>query len=78
MSPSSLLAKTIENYESLGIPTGDLPDGTPNINLVAQQAFNTALMDEISENANVQTTILGSDLAILSQTGSLDIFGNLS
>ena len=78
MSPSSLLAKTIENYESLGIPTGDLPDGTPNINLVAQQAFNAALMDEISENANVQTTILGSDLAILSQTGSLDIFGNLA
>jgi len=37
--------------EDLGVPTGDLPDGSPNLGVVIQQGFNQSLMDEIAENA---------------------------
>ena len=50
MSATSLLTRFIEKLEDSGVPTGDLPDGSPNLGVVIQQGFNQSLMDEIAES----------------------------
>jgi hypothetical protein len=57
MSADSLLTRFIEKLEKQGIPTGDLPDGSPNLGLLAMQSLNESLMDEIAENGKVSVAI---------------------
>ena len=68
MSPSSLLSRYIKEMEDLGVPTGDLPSGAPNVGLILSRGFNQALMDEIAENGKTQVSINLEQLTKL-QTG---------
>lgn len=68
MSPSSLLSRYIREMEDIGVPTGDLPSGAPNIGLILTRGFNQALMDEIAENGKAQVSINLEQLTRL-QTG---------
>lgn len=68
MSPSSLLSRYIKEMEDLGVPTGDLPDGSPNVGLILSRGFNQSLMDEIAENGKTQVSINLEQLTKL-QTG---------
>jgi hypothetical protein len=68
MSPTSLLSRFIEEMEDIGVPTGDLPSGAPNIGLILTRGFNQALMDEIAENGKAQVSINLEQLTKL-QTG---------
>lgn len=79
MSPTSILKRTIGKMEDLGVPTGDLPDGSPNLGILIQQAFNESLMDEISENAKVTVGISTKEVtgAFYGVTPIVNISGNL-
>ena len=77
MSATSLLTRFIEGLEDIGVPTGDLPDGSPNVGIVIQQAFNQSLMDEIAENGKTEVTITGIEVADLSAKGFTKVSGNL-
>lgn len=68
MSPTSLLSRYIKEMEDLGVPTGDLPSGAPNIGLILSRGFNQSLMDEIAENGKTQVSINLEQLTKL-QTG---------
>ena len=68
MSPTSLLSRYIKEMEDIGVPTGDLPSGAPNIGLILTRGFNQALMDEIAENGKTQVSINLEQLTKL-QTG---------
>jgi hypothetical protein len=68
MSPTSLLSRFIEEMEDIGVPTGDLPSGAPNIGLILTRGFNQSLMDEIAENGKAQVSINLEQLTKL-QTG---------
>jgi hypothetical protein len=68
MSPTSLLSRFIEEMEDIGVPTGDLPSGAPNIGLILTRGFNQSLMDEIAENGKTQVSINLEQLLRL-QTG---------
>lgn len=77
MSPTSLLTRFIDKLEEAGVPTGDLPDGSPNLSLIIQQSFNQSLIDEIAENGKTDVTITGIEVADLSAKGFTKVSGNL-
>jgi hypothetical protein len=77
MSATSLLTRFIEKLEDSGVPTGDLPDGSPNLGIVIQQGFNQSLMDEIAENGKTEVTITGIEVSDLSLKGFTKVSGNV-
>jgi hypothetical protein len=48
---------TIEELQKLGIPTGDLPDGSPNLDVLAKFGQMKAMGKEDSENNKVQIAV---------------------
>lgn len=77
MSPTSMLTRFVDKLEEAGVPTGDLPDGSPNLGLIIQQSFNQSLIDEIAENGKTDVTITGIEVADLSAKGFTKVSGNL-
>ena len=57
MTPSSMLANAIEGMEKAGLPTGDLPDGSPNRMVEAQKVSFTAMLQEMQENGKTEIFI---------------------
>jgi hypothetical protein len=55
--PNRSTINTIEFLQELGIPTGTLPDGSPNLMVLAQLAGFKGADKENSENGKVETTI---------------------
>ena len=53
-SPERATINTIEILQSLGIPTGTLPDGSPNLMLLYNLAGNKGTDKETSENGKVE------------------------
>ena len=77
MSPTSMLTRFVDKLEDAGVPTGDLPDGSPNLGLIIQQSFNQSLIDEIAENGKTDVTITGIEIADLSAKGFTKVSGNI-
>ena len=77
MSPTSMLTRFVDKLEEAGVPTGDLPDGSPNLGLIIQQSFNQSLIDEIAENGKTDVTITGIEVADLSSKGFTKVSGNI-
>lgn len=77
MSATSLLTRFIEKLEDSGVPTGDLPDGSPNLGVIIQQGFNQSLMDEIAENGKTEVTITGIEVGDLSSKAFTKVSGNI-
>lgn len=55
--PSRSTINTIEFLQELGIPTGALPDGSPNLMVLAQLAGFKGADKENSENGKIEATI---------------------
>ena len=53
-SPERATINTIELLQSLGIPTGTLPDGSPNLMLLYNLATNKANDKEQAENGKIE------------------------
>jgi hypothetical protein len=58
-SPERATINSIEILQSLGIPTGTLPDGSPNLMLLYNLATNKAVDREESENGKIEVAGLG-------------------
>lgn len=52
-SPTRSFLNTIQNFEELGIPTGPMPDGSPNEFLMAVKGMIDGNSKEIAENGKV-------------------------
>ena len=52
-SPTRSFLNTVENLEQLGIPTGPMPDGSPNEFLAAVKAMIDGNSKEIAENGKI-------------------------
>ena len=48
---------TIEELQKLGIPTGPLPDGSPNLEVLSMMAQTQAQVREEAENGKVQIAL---------------------
>jgi hypothetical protein len=57
-SPERATTNAIEGLQGLGIPTGTLPDGSPNLMLLYNLVTNKALDKEESENGKVEVVTL--------------------
>lgn len=53
-SQTRALINTIEEYQKVGLPTGPMPDGSPNLMLIAQRAVINGTAQEQFENGKVQ------------------------
>ena len=58
-SPERATINAIELFQGLGIPTGTLPDGSPNLMLLYNLATNKASDKEESENGKIEVAGLG-------------------
>ena len=45
--------EVIQNFQALGIPTGPMPDGSPNLFMIGQQAAITGVESERDKNSKV-------------------------
>jgi hypothetical protein len=54
ISAQGMTIKTISTLQSLGIPTGALPDGSPNLMLQFNLASNGGVVSDISENGKIE------------------------
>jgi hypothetical protein len=48
---------TITELQKIGIPTGDMPDGSPNLTIMAMFSQIKGMSNELSENSKVQVAI---------------------
>lgn len=60
-SPSRASINTIEELQKLGIPTGTLPDGSPNLMLLFNLASNKATKKESAQNGKIQAIGISAD-----------------
>lgn len=56
-SDTRAFINVIEEMQKLGIPTGDLPDGTPNLELLSRFAQIKGMSFEETENGKVQVAV---------------------
>ena len=56
ISETRCLIKVLEEYQKLGIPTGDLPNGNINPVIQLEKARIAAIFDELRENVKVEVT----------------------
>ena len=56
-SPERATINTIELLQGLGIPTGTLPDGSPNLMLLYNLMSNKGVDTERAENESVQVVL---------------------
>lgn len=57
-SPERTTTNAIEGLQSLGIPTGTLPDGSPNLMLLYNLVSNKAIEKEEAENGKIEVMTL--------------------
>lgn len=79
MTASGMMVRYIDELSKSGIDTGDLPDGSPNLGLVAQYNMYQSVIDEIAENSKVGVAISSVDVYGLMSGGRpiINIWGNL-
>lgn len=56
-SKTNAFLNVIEKFEQLGLPTGPMPDGSPNLMLAAVQSIIEGMDDEMVENGRVDVGI---------------------
>lgn len=56
-SKTGAFLKVIQNFEEIGLPTGPMPDGSPNLMLAAVKGIIDGIDDEMSENGRADIGI---------------------
>jgi len=59
----------LQEYQKIGIPTGPMPDGSPNIGLLAKLAEITGVEAERDANSVTKQLITAADIGLISQVG---------
>lgn len=57
MSKTRMLANVLQEMEKAGLPTGDLPDGSPNLMVQDKKSGIGGMLDEMQENGKVEVFI---------------------
>lgn len=79
MTASGMMVRYIDELSKNGIDTGDLPDGSPNLGLIAQYNVYQSVIDEIAENSKTSVAITSADVYGLMSGGVpiINLWGNL-
>jgi ElaB/YqjD/DUF883 family membrane-anchored ribosome-binding protein len=74
-SETRAFINVIEEMQKLGIPTGDLPDGTPNLELLSRFAQIKGMSFEETENGKVQVALGPLTITPAGLTVPTSVFG---
>lgn len=74
-SSNRAFLRAIEKFDALGIPTGPMPDGSPNLYLASVQAIMEAFDEEKNENEKVQVAVEPLEVLPIGLTAPSVIFG---
>lgn len=75
-STTRAFINVIDEYQKLGIPTGPLPDGSPNLFIISKLAEITAVKNEEQENGKAQIWVPPLQVLPTNQTlPTGDVFG---
>lgn len=74
-SSNRAFLRAIEKFDALGIPTGPMPDGSPNLYLASVQAIMEAFDEEKNENEKVQVAVEPLKVLPIGLTTPSVIFG---
>jgi hypothetical protein len=66
---------TIEEMQKLGIPTGPMPDGSPNLGVLAMFGQMKAMAKEDAENSKVEVAVDPLSFTPAGLTNGIVIFG---
>jgi hypothetical protein len=66
---------TVEEMQKMGIPTGDLPDGSPNLDLISKFGQMKAQQKESAENGKVSAIALPTKVFPNGTTGAIRVYG---
>ena len=66
---------TIEELQKIGIPTGSLPDGSPNLDVLGKFGQMKAMAKEDSDNSKVQIAIGGLTITPAGMTVPASAYG---
>ncbi len=75
MSETRVYANYIEELQKNGIPTGDLPDGSPNIALQSNLSMIKGQFKEMHENGKTEVTLDPISIIGGTTTGSVKMYG---
>jgi hypothetical protein len=65
----------IEEFEKLGLPTGNMPDGSPNLMLISLKALLDGQEKEDRQNGGLQVAVKPMAVSPINLTQGLTIFG---
>ncbi len=74
-SASRATLNVIEEFEKLGLPTGPMPDGSPNLMLAAVKGIIDGIDKEQSQNGQVQVAVDFLSITPIGQTIPKVIYG---
>ena len=65
----------IQQYQKLGIPTGPMPDGSPNLMLISFKALLDGQEKEDRQNGGLQVAVKPMAVSPINLTQGLTIYG---
>jgi hypothetical protein len=74
-SPTRAFVNVVDELEKLGIPTGPMPDGSPNKFVASIKAIIDGIDKEESENGQVQIALSPLSVNPINQTDPLTLYG---
>ena len=74
-SSSRALLNVVEEFEKLGLPTGLMPDGSPNLMLISFKALLDGQEKEDRQNGGLQVAVKPMAVSPINLTQGLTIFG---
>ena len=74
-SSSRAFLNVVEEFEKLGLPTGPMPDGSPNLMLVSLKALLDGQEKEDRQNGGLQIAVKPMAVSPINLTQGLTIYG---
>jgi len=74
-SSTRAFLNVIEEFEKLGLPTGPMPDGSPNLMLIAFKALLDGADKEERQNGGLQVAVKPMGVTPINLTQGLTIYG---
>jgi hypothetical protein len=74
-STNRAFLNTIEEFEKLGLPTGPMPDGSPNLMLISMKAMMDGMNKEEIQNGNYNIAVKPTTVLPIGITAGITSFG---
>lgn len=77
MSSIGMLTKIVEKMDNTGVPTGDLPSGSPNLGLIMMKNITDSIIEEVVDNGKTVVSITQAESALIASGAAVVVPGNV-